>query len=315
MRALPSLVLLSSLAPIALAAKPPAPVGVAMVANAPDSITLAWYRPPADDATGYVVYAADKADGPFAKIATVTDRTATHAGLKPDITLFYKVAATNADGEGEPTKPVQAFTIKPAAPTPFPAKVATNMCVSLNATIKCDSAPVKGKLESLVDGSDATDCRLKDTCDIRIKINAEPSIADAEYLLVHFRTGLGPYDFANDPFARPLKAYTITESRDSTDGVDGTWTEVAKGTNTYLDGVIAIPNHKPKWIGVRNAGKRDLILCRLDVFRAVPAGFRNDAWIFTGDSLVVQDLPGGSIEGRTAFFSDLIRKRHPDRYP
>ena len=57
------------------------------------------------------------------------------------------------------------------------------------------------------------------------------------------------------------------------------------------------------------------MLCRLDIFRSAPAGQRNDYWIFTGDSLVVQDLPGGGVEGRSAWFSDLVRKQHPDRYP
>jgi hypothetical protein len=299
----------------AFSAPPASPLGVAMAANSADSITLTWYRPAANDLTDYVIYASEKADGPFVKVGAAKERTFTHEKLKPDTQMYYKVAATNADGESEPTKPVLGFTIKPAEPTPFPVKVAKNMCVSLGATILCDPPPVKGKLESLVDGLDATDCRLSDTCQIKIKLNAEPKIDDADYLMVHFRTGHGPYDFANDPFARTLKDYVITESLDSTDGKDGTWTEIAKGKNTYLDGVIVIPNHKPKWIGVRSLGKRELILCRLDIFRSAPAGFRNDYWIFTGDSLIVQDMPGGAIEGRTAWFSDLIHKAHPDRYP
>jgi hypothetical protein len=77
--------------------------------------------------------------------------------------------------------------------------------------------------------------------------------------------------------------------------------------------VVVIPNHQPKWIGIRNSGS--LQLCRLDVFRAAPAGFRNDYWIFTGDSLVVQDFAGGSPEKHSVWFSDLVRQRHPDRYP
>lgn len=60
------------------------------------------------------------------------------------------------------------------------------------------------------------------------------------------------------------------------------------GTNKYLDGVIVIPNHKPKWIGVRNSG--GFQLCRLEIFRAAPEGFRNDWWVFAGDSLIVQDM-------------------------
>ena len=300
----------------AFAAPPATPVGAAMTANSPTSVTLSWFRPEVEDATSYNVYAADKADGPFAKLATVNDRAATINNLKPDSTRYYKVAAVNADGEGEPTKPFPAFTFKPIEPTPFPVKVANNLCVSLNSTILADQKPKRGKLESLVDGSDATGCHFKETVEIKIKLDEKLSIADAEYLLINFRTDCGgPYDFANDMFARTLRKYTIVESLDSTNGKDGTWTDVVSGTNKLLDGVIVFSNHKPKWIGVRSVGERELILCRLDVFRAPPAGLRNDYWIFTGDSLVVQDLPGGTYADRTAFFSDLIRKQYPGRYP
>src|SRR5437667_12622516 len=87
---------------VALAA-PSVPLGLAMVANSPDSIRLAWYRPPTDDAKAYNVYASDKADGVFTKVSTVTERTATHTKLAAGKTYFYKVSATNADGESAQT--------------------------------------------------------------------------------------------------------------------------------------------------------------------------------------------------------------------
>ena len=314
--------------PSGFAAKAPSvPLGVAMVANSPDSITLAWYRSPNDDAKSWNVYASDKADGVFTKVATVTERTATHGKLTPDTTHFYKVSATNADGESAQSAAVPGFTFTPSKGAPFPVKIARNMCVSLGATIVSDSAPITGKLTDLVDGSDATTCRLRKACELKIQLNATPSVADAEYLMLHFRTHGGPADWSNDPFARTLRTWAVIESHDSTTGKDGTWREVVSGTNDLLDGVIVIPNHKPKWIGLRSSGgpaipagdrrplPGDLMLCRLDVFRSAPAGFRNDYWIFTGDSLVVQDLPGGGVEGRGAWFSDLVRKQHPDRYP
>jgi hypothetical protein len=145
--------------------------------------------------------------------------------------------------------------------------------------------------------------------------------------MLHFRTHGTSAEWSNDPFARTLSKYVITESLDSTDGKDGTWQELTSGTNNLLDNVIVLPNHKPKWIGIRSSGgpeipandKRlmpgDLMLSRLDVFRSAPKGYRNDYWIFTGDSLIVQDMPAGGVEGRSAWFSDLIRKQHPDRYP
>lgn len=311
-------------------AVPAVPLGLAMVANSLDSITLAWYRSPDNDATGYNLYGSETADGAFTRIATVTERTATQAKLAPGKTYYYKVSATNAQGESAQSPPVAAFTIAEWKPEPFPVRIATNMCVSLGATIFCNAKPLSGTPANLVDGSDATGCRFRKACDIKIKLNPDISITDAAYLMVHFRTDCGTAEWSNNRFARTLKKYTILESHDSTNGEDGAWQEVLSGTNDRLDGVIVIPNHQPKWIGVRSdftpdeevpkADDRrlmpsDLLLCRLDIFRAAPAGYRNDYWVFTGDSLVVQDLPGGAVEGRSAWFSDLVRKQHPDRYP
>ena len=309
---------------------PAIPLGLAMTDNSADSITLTWYRSPTDDAKSYTVYTSVTKEGPFTKVATVTGQTATHNKLTAGTTYFYKVSATNAAGESAQSPVATGFTIAPWEPKPFPARIAKNMCVSIGATIVCGAKPLTGTLSNLVDGSDATGCRLRKACELKIKLNPDSSIADADYLLLHFRTDCGTAEWSNDRFARTLKKYVVIESQDSTTGEDGTWKELVSGANDLLDGVIVIPNHKPKWIGIRSdyapgeevpkADDRrlmpsDLILCRLDVFRSAPAGYRNDYWIITGDSLVVGDLPGGAVEGRGAWFSDLVRKQHPDRYP
>lgn len=306
---------------------PAAPQGVAMAANSESSITLSWFLPTAEEVTGYNVYSCATKDGEYKRFATVAARTATQDKLAADTSYFYKVAAIDALGEGAKSAPALGFTIKPTAAAPLPVRIAKNMCVSLGGTVLSDSPPISGKLSYLVDGSDATTCRLRKVSEIKIQLNADKPIADADYLMLNFRTHGTSADWSNDPYARILRNYVITESLDSTDGKDGTWNEVAHGTNDLLDGVIVLPNHRPKWIGVRSSGgpaiastdKRpmpgDLMLCRLDVFRAAPKGYRNDYWIFTGDSLVVQDLPGGGVEGRNDWFSDLVRQQHPDRYP
>lgn len=325
-----SLLPLSGLAPAAFAAPPPPPLGLAMVANSGTSVTLAWYRSLEPGVTAYRLYTGSTRDGVFAPLATVTGLTATHENLIPGATCFYKVAASSADGEGKPSAATPGFTFVPCPGAPFPVKVAKNMCVSLGATIVSKQVPLSGKLANLVDGSDATGCRLRKACDLRIRLNPDVAIADAAYLLLNFRTDCSRAEMSNDHFARTLRNYTVTESLDSTNGEDGTWQELVTGTNALLDGVIVIPNHRPKWIGVRsayNASEQppaatdrrmmpsDLFLCRLDVFRAPPAGYRNDYWLFAGDSLVVQDLPGGGDKERSAWFSDLVRQQHPDRYP
>lgn len=311
-------------------AAPPAPAGLAMVANSTNSVTLAWYRGTNGDATAWNVFASATTNGAFTRIATVSARTAVHGNLAAGVTNFYRVSATNADGESEKSAPAAGFTPMPCAGAPFPVRVAGNLCLTLGATIVSRQSPLAGKLSALTDGSDATGCRLRKACDLRMPLDPGVSIADADYLLVHFRADCGPAEWSNDKHARTLRRYAVMESLDSTNGEDGTWQEVVAGTNTLLDGVIVLPNHQPKWIGIRSSygpgdevpkadDRRlmpgDLILCRLDVFRSAPTGQRNDYWIFTGDSLVVQDLPGGADPERSAWFSDLVRRRHPDRYP
>ena len=295
------------------ATAPAVPLGLSMVANSADSITLAWYRSPNNDAKAYTLYASPAKDGTFAKIATVTERTATHTKLTSSTTYYYKLSATYAGGESAQTKTVEGFTLTPSKAADFPVRIAKDMCLSLGATIVSNVHPTVGKLSDLVDGSDATSCGIEGACEVKIKLNTTPSIADAAYLILNFRTdntGKGhPYNIN----WRSLKDYVITESDDSTDGADGTWREVVKGSNKYLDGVVVIPNHKPKWIGVRNSS--GFQLCRMEFFRAAPAGFRNDYWVFTGDSLIVQDIAGGSANAHTVWFSDLVRQQHPDRHP
>jgi hypothetical protein len=293
---------------------PSAPLGLAMDANSPSSVTLTWYRPPAEEAVAsYHVYFSDTKEGAYKRFATVSERKAVHEKLTPGAEYFYKVSATDASGESVLSAPAKGFSIASWTPAPFPVKIAKNMCVSLGSTIVSTPAPTLGKLADLVDGSDATSCGINAACEVKIKLDPKISIGDAKYLLLNFRSDMTGQGYSYKINWRSLKDYVIIESHDSTDGNDGTWSEVVKGTNIYLDGVVVIPNNKPKWIGVRNSGS--LQLCRLEVFRSAPAGFRNDYWIFAGDSLIVQDLMGGSPERHTVWFSDLIRQRHPDRHP
>ncbi|WAC17921.1 hypothetical protein OVA24_11780 [Luteolibacter sp. SL250] len=317
MRASSFLPLLPLFSAMAMAAVPAAPLGFAMTDNSANSVTLTWYRPLVADATGHTLYVSDKKDGTFTKVpgAQFAERAVKIGKLPQGTTFYFKLTATNADGESPPTPPTQAFTITPSPGAPFPVKIAKNMCLTLGSAIVSTTKPVLGKLEDLVDGSDATSCgfKEKEPVDVRIKLDPKIPIADAEYLMLNFRTDSTGQGYAYNINWRALKTYTIIESHDSTDGINGTWTEIASGENKYLDGVIAFPNHKPKWIGVRNSS--NFQLCRLDVFRAAPKGFHNDSWLFAGDSLVVQDMVGGSPERHSVWFSDLVRKQHPDRYP
>jgi autotransporter-associated beta strand protein len=299
---------------------PPTPRGIILSANSATSITMSWFSSPVNDdaAAGYNIYVSTTLAGTYTKVGTSTQRTYTHTGLTPGTTRYYRVSAFNVVGESAAVTSEGFFTLIPTEGADLPFLVAKNMCVTTGTTIVSTVAPSLGQLRNLNDGLDSTSCGVTGAHEVRIRLNPNISIADAEYLLLNFRTdktgnGLASYS----DVGRALKTYVITQSVDSTNGTDGTWTDVVTGTNLYLDGVVLIPTPgnapKPKWIGVRNSGS--IQLCRMEIFRSAPVGYRNDYWIFSGDSLVVQDMQGGGETWLSVWFSDLIRQRHADRYP
>jgi hypothetical protein len=299
---------------------PPAPKGFEMTANSASSITLSWYRSPSndDDAAEFHVFMSTSQAGTYTKIGTTIERRFTHTGLTSNATRYYKVSGANVVGESAVSTAATGFTIVPSSGSSLPVLIAKNMCLTLGSTIISNVAPSSGTLAKLVDGLDSTSCTISAACEVKIKLNTSVSIADAEYLMLNFRSDTTDSGgLAYNVNWRSLKSYVILQSTDSTNGTDGTWTEVVSGTNPYLDGVVVIPTPngapKPTWIGIRNSG--ELQLCRLEIFRAAPTGYRNDYWIFAGDSLVVQDIAGGTATVHSVWFSDLVRQRHPDRHP
>jgi autotransporter-associated beta strand protein len=304
-----------SIIPVPPTRIPPVPLGLAMTANSATSSTLTWYSSPVNDdvASHYLIYSSATTDGVYTQIGTSTTREFIHTGLATDSKRFYKVSAVNVVGESNQSAYTQGFTLIPSDGSGLPVLIAKNMCLTLNATIVSNVAPTSGTLGKLVDGLDATSCLIPGAHEVRIKLNTHLPFDDAQYLLLNFRTDQTGEAYPYNINYRSLKNYVITQSFDSTNGVDGTWSDVVTGSNTYLDGVVVIPNQNPKWIGIRNSG--GIQLARLEIFRGAPEGYRNDYWIFAGDSLVVQDMVGGAANAHSVWFSDLVRQRHPDRYP
>ena len=193
----------------------------------------------------------------------------------------------------------------------WPVQVATNMCISLGARVESDVN--KGALTNLVDGSDQTTWVATGPFYVAIEVNA--TNLDADYLMLNWRAENGKwhdYDFVTESFNR----MTVKTSADSTDGSDGQWETVARLDNKRRDGVLVLPNNKPKWIRVEEASQVHARLVRLDVFRPAPTGFRNDYWMFVGDSLTAADTGAGMYPAEhTRFFADLIRQKFPSYYP
>lgn len=193
----------------------------------------------------------------------------------------------------------------------WPVKVATNMCISLGARI--ESNVNHADLTNLVDGSDQTTWAANGPFYVAIELDA--TNLDADYLMLNWRAENGQwhdYDFVTESFNK----MTVKTSADSSDGTDGTWQTIAALDNKRRDGVLVLPNTRPKWIRVEEASHVHARLVRLDVFRSAPSGFRNDYWMFVGDSLTAADTGAGMYpDDHTVYFADLIRHKFPDYYP
>jgi fibronectin type 3 domain-containing protein len=106
------------------AERPAAPVGLTAVAL-PGSVRLNWVDNGEADVTGYNVYQADEADGPFHLASSTTASEQLVTGLEDDSTYFFRVTARGAGGESEPSSVVSGTPhVPPAAPTGLTAVVA-----------------------------------------------------------------------------------------------------------------------------------------------------------------------------------------------
>ena len=141
---------------------------------------------------------------------------------------------------------------------------------------------------------------------VAIEVNA--TNLDADYLMLNWRAENGKwhdYDFVTESFNR----MTVKTSADSTDGSDGQWETVARLDNKRRDGVLVLPNNKPKWIRVRKPASHARLV-RLDVFRPAPTGFRNDYWMFVGDSLTAADTGVDVLRRNTPSFLPTLFGRN-----
>jgi hypothetical protein len=193
----------------------------------------------------------------------------------------------------------------------IPVRVATNMCISLGARVESDVNP--SALTNLVDGSDQTTWAATGPFFVALELNA--TNLDDDCLLLHWRAENGQwhdFDFVTESFNK----MTVKASRDSTDGRNGAWTTLTNLDNKRRDGVLVLPNTRPKWLRVEEASTVRARIVRLDVFRPAPIGFRNDYWMFVGDSLTAAATGAGMYPAEhTRFFSDLIRSKFPRYYP
>ena len=116
----------------------PAPANVTAQAQDSGSIRVSWNA--VTGATGYRIFRAADAAGPFTEVAVSSGTDYTDSGLTPGTTYYYQVAAFDASGDGTRSGTVSAAT--PAAPLPAPTNL---FAAPLNSSsIRLTWTPVAG---------------------------------------------------------------------------------------------------------------------------------------------------------------------------
>ncbi len=117
------------------ATAPSAPVGLTATATSSSQIDLTWTAGSTNE-TGFKVERGPTAAGPFSQIAATTAPAYSDTGLSPATTYFYRVRATNAQGDSPYSGTASAATFQsvPAAPTALAAAAASASQINLSWT-------------------------------------------------------------------------------------------------------------------------------------------------------------------------------------
>ncbi len=101
--------------------KPGAPTGLTATAAGETAINLSWTAPSDDGGsaiTGYKIEVSNTGNSGWAALATVTATSYRHTGLSAGTTRFYRVFATNANGDGPASNTASATTTTASPPDP-----------------------------------------------------------------------------------------------------------------------------------------------------------------------------------------------------
>lgn len=93
------------------------------------SITVSWDS--VTEATGYTIYRSSSASGVYTSRGTSDSASYTDTGLTPSFTYYYKVAASNSDGDGPLSSSAYATTLF-EAPTGVSAIAASTSSITLS---------------------------------------------------------------------------------------------------------------------------------------------------------------------------------------
>ena len=101
--------------------KPGAPTGLTATPAGETAINLSWTAPSNDGGstiTGYKIQVSNTGNSGWAALATVTATSYRHTGLSAGTTRFYRVFATNANGDGPASNTASATTTTASPPDP-----------------------------------------------------------------------------------------------------------------------------------------------------------------------------------------------------
>ncbi len=157
---------------------PGQPVISSAEATSETEVELQWSA--VSGAQEYSVYYSQSPDGRFEKIGTTEDTSCTVYDMDIGTTYWLKVSASNAEGEGEKSEPVEVTTLGGGNSRSNPAGIGESWTITIPCWVYGD-AKIEITLLGLVSGNEAWDI-VHDAN----RFNTEPN-HEEEYILAKFR--------------------------------------------------------------------------------------------------------------------------------
>jgi hypothetical protein len=226
---------------------PNAPSGLALSAVSPTQINLSWTDNSADETSFSIERAPDNAGSPgtYAPIATVGANVTTYSntGLTGNTKYWYRVQASNANGNSAYSNAALATTLQPApaAPTGLSTSAVSSSQINLAWTDNANNE-TGFRIERAPDAGGVAGT-YTEIAVVGVNVNSYSSTGLAAGATYWFRVraynGTGTSSYSNEssattPTPKPLAPTGLTASASSSSSIVLGWTDNASDETGYL---------------------------------------------------------------------------------